>query len=207
MNAPIQAGITDDTYMEMLFQPIMDQIMQVFRPGAIVLQCGADSLTGDRLGCFNLTTKGHAACVKLVQNYGVPTLVLGGGGYTIRNVARCWAYETATLLGKEDIPNDIPFNDYYEYYAPDFELHLQEDTSMDNANSIPQLETIRNELLQQLADLKGAPSVQMQTVPPPFRTVDAKDAERDADEDVRMDESGSGGEKKQHSSELYDNVD
>lgn len=207
VNAPIQAGITDDTYMEMLFQPIMDQIMQVFRPGAIVLQCGADSLTGDRLGCFNLTTKGHAACVKLVQNYGVPTLVLGGGGYTIRNVARCWAYETATLLGKEDIPNDIPFNDYYEYYAPDFELHLQEDTSMDNANSIPQLETIRNELLQQLADLKGAPSVQMQTVPPPFRTVDAKDAERDADEDVRMDESGSGGEKKQHSSELYDNVD
>jgi histone deacetylase 1/2 len=212
VNAPIQAGITDDTYMEFLFKPIMDQIMQVFRPGAIVLQCGADSLTGDRLGCFNLTTKGHAACVKLVQNYGVPTLVLGGGGYTIRNVARCWAYETATLLGKEDIPNDIPFNDYYEYYAPDFELHLTEDGSMDNANSIPQLETIRNELLQQIADLKGAPSVQMQNVPPPFRTVDPKDRkEADEDEDKNNDHmdtgSDSGSPKKQHPSELYDNVD
>jgi acetoin utilization deacetylase AcuC-like enzyme len=26
-------------------------------------------------------------------------LVLGGGGYTIRNVARCWTYETGCLLG------------------------------------------------------------------------------------------------------------
>jgi hypothetical protein len=26
--------------------------------------------------------------------------VLGGGGYTVRNVARCWTYETAVLLGK-----------------------------------------------------------------------------------------------------------
>ena len=32
--------------------------MQVYDPSAIVLQCGADSLTNDRLGCFNLTLKG-----------------------------------------------------------------------------------------------------------------------------------------------------
>jgi acetoin utilization deacetylase AcuC-like enzyme len=31
-------------------------------------------------------------------------MVLGGGGYTIRNVARCWANETAVLLG-EDLPD------------------------------------------------------------------------------------------------------
>jgi histone deacetylase 1/2 len=98
--------------------------MEVYQPGAIVLQCGADSLTGDRLGCFNLTLKGHAECVAFVKSFGVPTLVVGGGGYTIRNVARCWAYETSVLLEKE-ISNEIPFNDYYEYYAPDFELHLK----------------------------------------------------------------------------------
>lgn len=34
-------------------------------------------------------------------------LVLGGGGYTVRNVARCWTYETA-LLVDQDISNDIP---------------------------------------------------------------------------------------------------
>ena len=32
--------------------------MEWYRPGAIVLQCGADSLSGDRLGCFNLSMKG-----------------------------------------------------------------------------------------------------------------------------------------------------
>jgi histone deacetylase 1/2 len=36
----------------------MTKVMETYQPGAIVLQCGADSLTGDRLGCFNLTLKG-----------------------------------------------------------------------------------------------------------------------------------------------------
>lgn len=51
----------------------------------------------------------YSECVKIVKNYGLPTLVLGGGGYTKRNVARCWTYETAVLLD-EDISNDIPYN-------------------------------------------------------------------------------------------------
>lgn len=62
--------------------------MELYQPSAVVLQCGADSLTGDRLGCFNLTLKGHAEAVRHVKSFGVPMLVLGGGGYTIRNVAR-----------------------------------------------------------------------------------------------------------------------
>ena len=56
-----------------------------------MLQCGADSLANDRLGCFNLSTRGHGKCVSFVRDFNIPTLVLGGGGYTVRNVARCWA--------------------------------------------------------------------------------------------------------------------
>ena len=33
-------------------------MLEVYRPSVIVLQCGADSLAGDRLGCFNLSLKG-----------------------------------------------------------------------------------------------------------------------------------------------------
>ena len=73
--------------------------MEMYQPSAIVLQCGADSLSGDRLGCFNLTLKGHGKCVEFMKKYGLPLLILGGGGYTIRNVARCWTYETAVALG------------------------------------------------------------------------------------------------------------
>ena len=41
--------------------------MELYQPSAIVLQCGADSLSGDRLGCFNLTLKGHAKCVEFMK--------------------------------------------------------------------------------------------------------------------------------------------
>lgn len=38
----------------------MKEIIEKFQPGAIVMQCGGDSLSGDRLGCFNLSIKGIA---------------------------------------------------------------------------------------------------------------------------------------------------
>jgi histone deacetylase 1/2 len=75
--------------------------MEWYRPGAVVLQCGADSLAGDKLGCFNLSMKGHANCVAYVKSFGVPMIVVGGGGYTIRNVARAWTFETAVLLNEQ----------------------------------------------------------------------------------------------------------
>lgn len=34
--------------------------MEWYRPAAVVLQCGGDSLSGDKLGCFNLSMKGKA---------------------------------------------------------------------------------------------------------------------------------------------------
>lgn len=40
-----------------------------------------------------------------LASFGVPMLVLGGGAYTMRNVARCWCYETGRLLGME-LPNE-----------------------------------------------------------------------------------------------------
>lgn len=92
LNVPLDDGIDDESYHS-LFKPLMGKVMEVFRPGAVVLQCGADSLSGDRLGCFNLSIKGHAECVKYMRSFNVPLLLLGGGGYTIRNVARCWCYE------------------------------------------------------------------------------------------------------------------
>lgn len=42
--------------------------------------------------------------MEFLKKYNLPMLVLGGGGYTIRNVARCWTYETAIALGV-DIAN------------------------------------------------------------------------------------------------------
>lgn len=52
-------------------------------------------------------TGGHASCVEYVLKFGVPVLVLGGGGYTMRNVARAWAYETGLLVGQRVGPGNL----------------------------------------------------------------------------------------------------
>jgi acetoin utilization deacetylase AcuC-like enzyme len=65
VNCPLRDGMDDASY-EAIFKPVVGEIMKVYQPGAIVLQCGADSLSGDRLGCFNLSLHGHAECVKFV---------------------------------------------------------------------------------------------------------------------------------------------
>jgi histone deacetylase 1/2 len=142
---------------------VINGVMEYYQPTAVVLQCGGDSLSGDRLGCFNLSMRGHANCVNFVKSFGLPTLVLGGGGYTMRNVARTWAFETGQLVGT-DMRSDLPFTDYYEYYAPDFELDVKP-SNMDNANSPEYLERIKQTVLENLRRTQAVPSVQMQDVP------------------------------------------
>lgn len=114
VNFPLRDGI-DDTSYKAIFEPIIRSVMEYYRPEAIVLQCGGDSLSGDRLGCFNLSMRGHANCVNFVKSFNLPVLVLGGGGYTMRNVSRTWAYETG-MLTDQPMKNELPFNDYYEVY-------------------------------------------------------------------------------------------
>ncbi|GAQ90432.1 Histone deacetylase complex catalytic component RPD3 [Klebsormidium nitens] len=163
LNVPLKDGIDDASY-ESLFKPIIGKVMEVFQPGAVVLQCGADSLTGDRLGCFNLSVKGHGECVKFVRSFNVPLLLLGGGGYTIRNVARCWCYETGVALGV-DLEDKMPYNDYFEYFGPDYTLHILP-SNMENLNTRQELETIKTRLLDNLSKLQQAPSVPFYDRPP-----------------------------------------
>ena len=124
LNVPLKVGIDDDTYHE-LFKAIMDEVMAKYRPGAVVLQLGADSIAYDVLGRLNLSLKGHGECVKKMMSYGVPLMLLGGGGYTVHNVARLWAYETG-LVVNEELEGYIPKTDrFYEAYQPDSKLHFQ----------------------------------------------------------------------------------
>ncbi|KAF7477214.1 hypothetical protein GHT09_011713 [Marmota monax] len=135
----------------------------MFQPSAVVLQCGSDFLSGDRLGCFNLTIKGHAKCVEFVKSFNLPMLMLGGGGYTIRNVAQCWTYETAVAVDTE-ISNELPYNDYFEYFGPDFKLHISS-FNMTNQNMNEYLEKIKQRLFENLRMLPHSPGVQMQAIP------------------------------------------
>ncbi|CDJ38196.1 histone deacetylase, putative [Eimeria tenella] len=165
VNVPLNDGMDDESFIG-LFKPIIAKCVEVYRPGAVVLQCGADSLSGDRLGKFNLTVKGHAACVQFVKSFNLPLLLLGGGGYTIRNVSRCWVYETAVALDRHrELSPQVPLNDYYDYYAPDFQLHLPP-SPVPNFNSPDHLQRLKARVLQNVALLEHAPGVQFAYVPP-----------------------------------------
>ncbi|KAG4932643.1 hypothetical protein JHK87_046645 [Glycine soja] len=163
VNVPLNDGMDDESFRS-LFRSIIQKVMEVYQPEAVVLQCGADSLSGDRLGCFNLSVRGHADCLRFLRSFNVPLMVLGGGGYTIRNVARCWCYETAVAVGVEP-DNKLPYNEYYEYFGPDYTLYV-DPSNMENLNTSKDLEKLRNTLLEQISRLPHAPSVPFQTTPP-----------------------------------------
>lgn len=80
--------------------------------------------------------------------------------YTPRNVARCWTYETS-LLVDENISNELPMNDYLEFFAPDFTLHPEIPSRQDNANSKQYLDLISRHVYDNLKMCQHAPSVQM----------------------------------------------
>lgn len=165
VNVPLDNGMDDESY-QFVFEPIMQAVMDRYQPGAIVVCGGADSLSGDKLGCFNLSMQGHSNCIEFLAKFNVPMLVLGGGGYTMRNVARCWCYETGRLLGV-DLPDDLPESSYadYDYYMDTHKLRIAV-SNMQNKNTKERLEELRTTVLEQLADLPPAPSAHMVVAPP-----------------------------------------
>ena len=106
-------------------------------------------------------------------------MYLGGGGYTLRNVARCWTYETSIIAGQK-IANELPYNDYHGFFNPDYVLQPQiaankvfwlipnvnyDFFQADNLNKKDYIEFIKESTLTNLKRLPHAPSVQMHDVP------------------------------------------
>ncbi|EGO02699.1 hypothetical protein SERLA73DRAFT_176038 [Serpula lacrymans var. lacrymans S7.3] len=162
LNFPFRDGVSDENYKN-VFEPIIGQVVDSYRPSVIVLQSGTDSLSGDKLGCLNLSMRGHANCVKFIKSFNKPLLLLGGGGYTMRNVSRAWAYETGLVTGVELDPR-IPINEYYEYFGPDYELDVKASNTED-LNTPEYLERVKNIIMDNLRHLRGPPSVQLTDIP------------------------------------------
>ncbi|KAI9784215.1 MAG: histone deacetylase [Peltula sp. TS41687] len=183
LNVPLNDGIDDQDYV-WLFREIVEPAVAVFQPSAIVLQCGADSLGCDRLGCFNLNIPAHGACVEYVKSLRIPLVVLGGGGYTPRNVARLWTYETAVCVGANlnpRLPEHIPHVE--KVFAPDDRTlfpRLSGTGRFENKNSREYLWGLILKIREQLRYLQGAPSVQMQMIPP-----DLMGLRREVDERIK----------------------
>ncbi|KAL9101193.1 MAG: hypothetical protein Q9163_003532 [Psora crenata] len=166
LNVPLNDGIDDEQYQQ-LFKDVIGPCVQTYRPTAIVIQCGADSLGGDRLGCFNLNVGAHGYCVQFVKKFGLPLLVLGGGGYTPRNVAKAWAYETSICIEADLHPNLPAHMPLLEHFKNEKTLFPKLDNAKyENKNSRGYLNGVVMGIHEQLRYLRGAPSVQMRRIPP-----------------------------------------
>ena len=98
-------------------------------------------------------------------------------------IGNCWTFETSVLLDVS-ISNNIPNNDFIQYYGPDYHLHLQP-SDIANLNSREELERTRVKVLQMLQRLEHAPSVQMQQVPPDWYLLEGEGEGEERDLDVR----------------------
>ncbi|KAK3337049.1 histone deacetylase-like protein [Cercophora scortea] len=192
INVPLNDGITDEQY-EHLFQTIIGKINEVFRPSAIALQCGADSLAGDRLGRFNLQVQGHAACVEFCKRLNIPMIMFGGGGYTPRNVARAWAFETSIAIDAHKkidpiIPQHTPWRERFihDTLFPTLEQILGEPRA--NRNTQKRLQEIVQHVHEQLRFVTHAPSVQSKIIPPDLAGIRDDVEDRLREENAEKDE-------------------
>lgn len=94
----------------------------------------------------------------------------------MRNVSRAWAYETGLAAGVELGPGktyesrlymsfwhnylEIPVNEYYEYFGPDYELDVKS-SNTDDLNTPAYLDRVKRIVMENLRHAGGPPSVQM----------------------------------------------
>ncbi|XP_054263123.1 histone deacetylase 8-like isoform X2 [Macrosteles quadrilineatus] len=149
VNVPLKEGLTDSDLI-LLFDKIAVVAKTRYCPDAVVVQCGADGLTGDPVGNWNLTPVGLGHCLSTVLSWKLPTLVLGGGGYNKANTARCWTYLTSVICNKK-LPDEIPDNPYFSEFGPGFDLEILPSNA---PNMNKNLDQLIDALLENLADIE-----------------------------------------------------
>lgn len=136
INMPVSEGLDDDQITS-LFVPVVAAAAERFQPSCVVYCAGAGVLSGDRLGCLNVTLEGYGRCLQAVLDIGRPLLVLGGCGFNQINTARAWCHATA-MICETDIAEELPPHDFVEYYLPESTLKVAsiEMTNKNSADSI-----------------------------------------------------------------------
>ncbi|CAM9686624.1 unnamed protein product [Scytosiphon promiscuus] len=139
LNIPLREGCGDAAFLRVFTSALEAVTSEGFQPEAVVLLCGADTLSADPLGPFNLTTAGIRSCVELVVGLELPLLLLGGGGYCPTDTARLWTSLTAAAVGADalaSLPATVPDHAYFPLYGPDFRMATREKTLPDKNDEV-----------------------------------------------------------------------
>ncbi|KAJ2858368.1 Histone deacetylase 8 [Coemansia erecta] len=125
VNIPLDRGASDSSFLR-AFSAVASHVHASFVPDVVVVQCGCDGLAGDPYKIFNLTTDAFVGALKLIVSWNLPVLIVGGGGYSSTNCARCWTRLTAVACGMDIAPGaDVPEHVYLDEYAPAFDMCVE----------------------------------------------------------------------------------
>ena len=151
-------------------------------PEVIVMQCGADSLAGDEIGDFNLTSNGHGTCIKKVLGYNIPVVLLGGGGYNVVNVAKVpdKSY-SISVESRYRLEYSIQRR-LFSHYGTFTQLNVPSIREMANKNKMSILYNHISIIFQNLKDIEPVPSVQMMHPPYSYQTNVEYEEETNEDE-------------------------
>ena len=105
-NLPVPKGYNDSEARAVLEGLILPRVAG-FRPEALVLQCGADSLAEDPLSRLALSNRAYLEALSALLPLAPRVLVLGGGGYNPWSVGRLWTGIWGRLSG-QDLPDRLP---------------------------------------------------------------------------------------------------
>ncbi|KAI8925383.1 hypothetical protein BC831DRAFT_272238 [Entophlyctis helioformis] len=122
LNVPFTQGLAGPLFAATAI-PLIRRAIAVFDPLTIVVQCGADGITGDPLGGCNIDLDSYTRVVGDILDAARPTLLLGGGGYVSTTAARLWSACTAVAAGV-DLANDLPDHELLAAYGPVYQLRL-----------------------------------------------------------------------------------
>lgn len=106
VNLPFFPYTGDNTYI-WAFREAVIPLLDAFDPDVLVTQLGIDTHYKDPITHLRLTSKAFGQAVQEVANLGLPWIALGGGGYDVGAVARCWTIAFGVMTGRA-WPQKIP---------------------------------------------------------------------------------------------------
>jgi len=67
VNFPLRDGVDDKSYKG-IFEPVIGWVMEFYKPSAVVLQCGGDSLSGGKLDLLIHDSKHRLIIIQTVSD-------------------------------------------------------------------------------------------------------------------------------------------
>jgi len=128
-NFAVAPGLNDSEFELLVERAVLPQVAAT-QPDALVLCCGADCLKGDPLSRMELSNVALWSAVESLIAFGLPTIVLGGGGYNPWTVTRYWAGMWGRIKGMP-FPEQLP--EEATRYLQSMECELLDEDEIDEA--------------------------------------------------------------------------